>query len=149
MEHNHQAESPWHTGELAAQERVGVKERMAGVGAKVIRDYMPDQHREFFAALPMLIIAATDREERLNAGLITKLFRLLHRYILAPVMLLLETQHLPDFSIGKQGFVFIQFTGDRHTGEKPFGQFPAGNNRAVGIVTRIKNLEAEAVLFQA
>lgn len=35
-------------------------ERMAQVGAKVIRDYMPDQHRLFFAQLPFLVVGAVD-----------------------------------------------------------------------------------------
>lgn len=45
----------FHTDELAAQAR-------AGVGAKSasIRDFMPEQHRSFFAALPHVFVATTD-----------------------------------------------------------------------------------------
>jgi predicted pyridoxine 5'-phosphate oxidase superfamily flavin-nucleotide-binding protein len=42
----------WHEGERLLQEKVGVVERMADVGQRVVRDYMPDQHRDFYAHLP-------------------------------------------------------------------------------------------------
>ena len=45
----------FHTDELGAQARVGVSTRSAG-----IRDFMPDQHRTFFAALPYVFLATTD-----------------------------------------------------------------------------------------
>lgn len=50
----------WHAGERALQERAGVADRMADVGARVLRDFMPDQHREFFAQLPFLLAATLD-----------------------------------------------------------------------------------------
>jgi uncharacterized protein len=52
---------PFHPGERLAQERAGVRARMAARGGAAIRDWMPDQHRTFFAALPFVLIAATDR----------------------------------------------------------------------------------------
>jgi ferredoxin-NADP reductase/predicted pyridoxine 5'-phosphate oxidase superfamily flavin-nucleotide-binding protein len=52
--------SPWHSGEQALQAKVGVAERMATLGKRVIRDYMPDQHRDFYEQLPYLIIGAVD-----------------------------------------------------------------------------------------
>lgn len=68
MERDKSNNLPWHPGELAVQDREGMREKMAGVGARVIRGYMPDQHREFFTQLPMLIMAASDREGRLWAS---------------------------------------------------------------------------------
>jgi predicted pyridoxine 5'-phosphate oxidase superfamily flavin-nucleotide-binding protein len=50
--------TPWHTGERVLQARAGVDERLAEVGPRVVRDYMPDQHREFFAMLPSIVIGA-------------------------------------------------------------------------------------------
>ena len=47
--------SPWHAGETELQQRVGVAERMATFGRKVIRDYLPDQHRAFYSQLPFLL----------------------------------------------------------------------------------------------
>ena len=54
--------SPWHSGELAIQVRAGVAERMDDVGRRVVRDYMPDQHRQFFEQLPFLVMGAVDEE---------------------------------------------------------------------------------------
>jgi len=51
---------PFHAGELAAQERAGKRERMAAAGARVIRGEMPEQHRDFFAQLPFLLVGAVD-----------------------------------------------------------------------------------------
>ncbi|ARP81848.1 FAD-binding oxidoreductase [Bordetella genomosp. 8] len=50
--------APWHAGELALQSRVGVLARMDDVGRRFIRDYMPDQHREFFVQLPFVALGA-------------------------------------------------------------------------------------------
>jgi len=50
----------WHEGERFIQEKVGVAERMASVGQRVIRDYMPDQHREFYAQLPFIVLGSVD-----------------------------------------------------------------------------------------
>jgi predicted pyridoxine 5'-phosphate oxidase superfamily flavin-nucleotide-binding protein len=52
--------SPFHAGEVAIQQQLGVAERMAQFGSKVVRDYMPDQHRQFYAQLPFLVLATVD-----------------------------------------------------------------------------------------
>lgn len=52
--------SPWHDGERALQERAGVLERMAGLGARVLRDRMPEQHRAFFAQPPFVVVGGLD-----------------------------------------------------------------------------------------
>lgn len=52
--------APWHAGEVALQGRVGAVERLAAAGPRVLRDHMPDQHREFFAELPMLVAGTLD-----------------------------------------------------------------------------------------
>lgn len=52
--------TPFHAGELALQERAGVRERLHASAARFIRDAMPDQHREFFAKLPTLIVGGLD-----------------------------------------------------------------------------------------
>ena len=51
---------PFHQGERAVQARLGVEERMAEVGKHVIRDFMPDQHREFFGQLPFVLVGSVD-----------------------------------------------------------------------------------------
>ncbi|MBF8637606.1 pyridoxamine 5'-phosphate oxidase family protein [Pseudomonas fulva] len=56
--------SPWHPGEKTLQEKVGVAARMEAVGHKVIRDYMPDQHRTFYHQLPFIVAASVDSQGR-------------------------------------------------------------------------------------
>ena len=56
------ASSAWHAGEQALQARAGVRERMAAVGEVVVRDHMPDQHRELFEKLPTLLLGALDAQ---------------------------------------------------------------------------------------
>ncbi|HET6235357.1 MAG TPA: pyridoxamine 5'-phosphate oxidase family protein [Acetobacteraceae bacterium] len=50
-------DAPFHTGERAAQARAGATPRAAA-----IRDWMPDQHRAFFAALPFVLATTTDAD---------------------------------------------------------------------------------------
>jgi uncharacterized protein len=61
---------PFHAGERALQEVTGLRARMATVGARVIRDHMPDQHREFFAQLPFLIVGSLDADGQPWASLL-------------------------------------------------------------------------------
>ncbi|MFJ5383109.1 flavin-nucleotide-binding protein, partial [Cupriavidus sp. CER94] len=56
--------SPWHTGERLLQASIGAEERLAEVGSRVVRDYMPDQHRDFFAMLPSIVIGAVAPDGR-------------------------------------------------------------------------------------
>ncbi|WP_417733880.1 pyridoxamine 5'-phosphate oxidase family protein [Roseovarius sp.] len=56
--------SPFHAGELAVQERLGVREKMDGFGRKVVRPFMPEQHREFYAELPLIYVGHVDAEGR-------------------------------------------------------------------------------------
>jgi len=58
--------SPFHAGELEAQGRTGVQ-----TGGGAIRDFMPDQHRAFFALLPFLPVATTDRDGWPEATILT------------------------------------------------------------------------------
>ncbi|MEC3948873.1 FAD-binding oxidoreductase [Sphingobium sp. HWE2-09] len=50
----------WHEGERFIQEKLGVAERMASVGQRVIRDHMPDQHRAFYAQLLFIVLGSVD-----------------------------------------------------------------------------------------
>lgn len=52
--------SPWHAGEVAMQRLAGVAEKMDSVGRKVVRPYMPEQHRDFFAQLPFVVLGTVD-----------------------------------------------------------------------------------------
>jgi ferredoxin-NADP reductase/predicted pyridoxine 5'-phosphate oxidase superfamily flavin-nucleotide-binding protein len=52
--------SPFHAGEIELQRMLGVAERMDMFGRRVIRDHMPEQHRDFFEQLPFLVAGAVD-----------------------------------------------------------------------------------------
>ena len=54
--------SPWHAGERAIQERLGVAKRMEAAGRRVIRDFMPDQHRTFYQQLPFVLMGTVDAD---------------------------------------------------------------------------------------
>lgn len=54
----------FHAGERAVQARAGVAERMAQVGPRVFRDFMPEQHRELFEKLPFMLLGARDARDR-------------------------------------------------------------------------------------
>jgi len=50
----------FHAGELRVQARAGVREDFASRASAVIRDQMPDQHRQFFSELPFFFLGALD-----------------------------------------------------------------------------------------
>ena len=52
--------SPWHAGERQMQASAGAAERMDMIGAKVIRDHLPEQHRGFYPLLPYLLLGVVD-----------------------------------------------------------------------------------------
>ncbi|MCY7320402.1 MAG: pyridoxamine 5'-phosphate oxidase family protein [Phormidesmis sp. CAN_BIN36] len=58
------SESPFHAGEIAVQEQLGVRNRMEAQGRRVIRDYLTEQHRQFYAQLPFLIAGTVDASDR-------------------------------------------------------------------------------------
>jgi predicted pyridoxine 5'-phosphate oxidase superfamily flavin-nucleotide-binding protein len=45
----------FHPGELALQQKGGSRAKLAEVGPRVIRDFMPEPHRDFFAELPFIV----------------------------------------------------------------------------------------------
>ena len=63
-------DSPYHPGEQAAQTRAGVRERAERAGRRMIRDFMPDEHRELFGKLPFVVVGSVDAEGRPWASLL-------------------------------------------------------------------------------
>ncbi len=57
---------PFHAGELRAQALAG-----GGASGGAIRDFMPEQHRDFFAGLPFLLLATVDSEGAPVAGVVS------------------------------------------------------------------------------
>ena len=64
------SESPFHKGELAIQARMGAQERMDKQGRRVIREFMPEQHRQFYAQLPYVIVGTVDSSSNLWASIL-------------------------------------------------------------------------------
>lgn len=63
--------SAFHAGEVQLQEISGLAEKMAEIGSRVVRRYMPDQHREFFSHLPYMIVGALDDTRQPWATILT------------------------------------------------------------------------------
>ena len=61
----------FHPGECRVQARVGVRDRMAAIGAHAIRTSMPEQHRTFFAQLPFVVVGSMDAEGQPWASILT------------------------------------------------------------------------------
>lgn len=51
----------FHAGERSLHEKLGIGERQHALGLRMIRDHMPDEHRDFFAKLTSVHIGAVDR----------------------------------------------------------------------------------------
>jgi len=62
--------SPFHPGEQRAQERAGVRDRIERMGQRMLRDYLPEEHREFFEQLPWLVVGSLDAAGRPWASLL-------------------------------------------------------------------------------
>jgi uncharacterized protein len=60
----------FHEGEVALQERAGSRAKLAELGPRVIRDHMPDQHREFFAQLPFIVAGTVDADGQPRASVL-------------------------------------------------------------------------------
>ena len=54
--------SPFHPGEIAAQERVGVADKMGTFARRVVRPYLTDQLRAFYTGLNMVFVGHVDQQ---------------------------------------------------------------------------------------
>jgi ferredoxin-NADP reductase/predicted pyridoxine 5'-phosphate oxidase superfamily flavin-nucleotide-binding protein len=54
--------SPFHRGEQAIQQQLGVREQMERFGSRVIRGHMPQQHRDFYQQLPFIFVGHGDAQ---------------------------------------------------------------------------------------
>ncbi len=67
MQHNNP--NPFHAGERAAQNRAGVGDVSKWAGG-FVRDYLPQQHREFHSSLPFLVLSGSDGSGRVWTTLV-------------------------------------------------------------------------------
>ncbi len=63
-------ESPFHPGEQQVQDRLGVRDKIESFARRVVRDHMPDQHREFYGQLPFVLLGTVDEQGRPWASLV-------------------------------------------------------------------------------
>ncbi len=64
------SDSPFHAGEQAVQERIGVRDRVEHMGRRMMRDFMPDEHRELFEDLPFVVVGSARANGTLWASLL-------------------------------------------------------------------------------
>lgn len=56
--------SPFHPAEQAVQTSLGVRDAIEVFARRAVRDHMPQQHRDFFAMLPFLLVGSVDGQGR-------------------------------------------------------------------------------------
>jgi uncharacterized protein len=83
--------SPFHPGEQAVQRRVGVRDQVERAGRNMIREQMPEQHRQLFESLPLLVVGSMDSDGRLWASLLSGA----PGFVRAPTAKLLQIATLP------------------------------------------------------
>ena len=64
------SESPFHPGEQQVQDRLGVRDEIESFARRFVRDHMPNQHREFYAKLPFVLLGTVDEQGRPWASLV-------------------------------------------------------------------------------
>jgi hypothetical protein len=83
----------FHEGERAVQARTGVRDRLEQLGPRVIRDFMPEQHREFFEQLPFVVAGTVDASGQPWASVLAAPAGFIHSP--SPQQLVLQAQPLP------------------------------------------------------
>ena len=54
----------FHSGEVEVQTRLGAHEAVMSYAPQFIVNSMPQQHRDFYAGLPMLLVGSIDKQQR-------------------------------------------------------------------------------------
>jgi ferredoxin-NADP reductase/predicted pyridoxine 5'-phosphate oxidase superfamily flavin-nucleotide-binding protein len=63
--------NPFHEGEVEIQKRLDVQSHVMSYAPKVVRPFLPDQHREFYESLPFLVVACRDDRGKMWSTLLT------------------------------------------------------------------------------
>ncbi|MEP0355262.1 pyridoxamine 5'-phosphate oxidase family protein [Paraglaciecola sp.] len=133
--------SVWHKGEKNIQKRAGTYQRMVDIGPKFIREFMPQQHRDFFSDLTMIYIGYMDHRMQTRASLLFGV----PNFIQSPsgTELVINTQNsLGDFinddiKVGDRvGLLGIEFDTKRR-------------NRANAVVTDINQKNIRLTILQS
>lgn len=67
---NEHGDALFHPGERAVHARLGIAQQMQGIGQRVIRDFMPEQHQRFYERLPMIVVGSVDADGQPWASLL-------------------------------------------------------------------------------
>ncbi|WP_419902751.1 pyridoxamine 5'-phosphate oxidase family protein [Kiloniella sp.] len=62
--------TPFHEGELKVQRRLGVLENVHSYAPKFVRNFLPDQHREFYSQLSQIVVGSLDEQGRPWASMV-------------------------------------------------------------------------------
>lgn len=62
--------TPFHPGELAVQEKMGVRAQVHSYAPKFVRSYLPDQHRTLLASLPFIVVGSIDENHQPTASIL-------------------------------------------------------------------------------
>jgi predicted pyridoxine 5'-phosphate oxidase superfamily flavin-nucleotide-binding protein len=123
------ADSPFHPGERAIHRRLGISEKIEQVGRRVIRRFMPDQHREFFAQLPMMFIGSVNDDGQPWASILSGAVGFMH----SPEPTLLRINALP----GAGDPLIKNLRPGAHLGLLGIEPHTRRRNRVNGIVTQL------------
>ncbi|MFN4276131.1 MAG: pyridoxamine 5'-phosphate oxidase family protein [Ferrovibrio sp.] len=107
----------FHAGEQALQARLNpaLPARMQQTAAMAIREFMPDQHRDFFAMLPTLFVGSVDEEGRPWASVLS----------------------------GQPGFVLSPDPRSLHVAAKPVAGDPLNDHLRLGAQLGLLGLQPE------
>ena len=62
-------QTPFHKGELAIQEKLGVREMVNSYAPKFVRSFLPPQHRDLLETLPFIVVGSVDTLQQPNASI--------------------------------------------------------------------------------
>ena len=99
-----QEESPFHPGEQAIQAKLGGRDRMEAIGRRMIREFLPEQHRQFYAQLSYFLVGTVDAQGQLWASIL----------------------------VGEPGFISTPSDRSLHIATQPLFGDPLADNLAVG-----------------
>jgi predicted pyridoxine 5'-phosphate oxidase superfamily flavin-nucleotide-binding protein len=111
----------FHEGEQAMQRLLGVEEKMRVIGNKVIRDYMPDQHREFFAAQRQLFVGGRGEDGYVWASVLYGPTGFVHSPDPRSLEIQLQGQHPEIVSASHSGLVSGDPLSDAFSAGAEFG----------------------------
>ncbi len=63
-------ETPFHEGELAIQEKLGVRELVHSYAPKFVRSFLPEQHRDLLETLPFIVVGSVNSNQQPSASIL-------------------------------------------------------------------------------